>query len=278
MGFPGGLGAGMAKTAQDVLDYSLFEDADPGFIWLQGERARGYNQRNFNEAMSRAAEEGIDPNKFYEQKTYKEAQKEAMGLVQQTSHLSDEEFNGLLERLKGELDQTPQLPEQTQPRMPSREQLGIAALGSAFFPEHAFEIGAQPYQYSQGQAQEQDERNLAQFGVTEKARQGRIAGMRDIYGEESQARRFDTQQVGMMTRQLIEDSYKRERDKIEDAFKQKALDADAAERALRRLEAQKSLGNNERHACARRLTDSPACASVTFVIPQVAHPPTESRR
>jgi hypothetical protein len=115
---------------------------DPGSHWLLNSIAYG---KQFGAGFEKYRQGAVAGKSLEDQHEENMAQ-EAYNMVQKTAMLDDQEFQGLMQQIKSEMDVRPEMPERPMLQAPNLGQAATAAIGSLLFPQHALDIGATPFQ------------------------------------------------------------------------------------------------------------------------------------
>lgn len=103
-----------------------------------------------------------------------EIDKTATELASATAHLSDKEFQQVQQQITQEMGNAPQAPQMQTAAQPNVWQSIVAAATSLFDPQHAFDIGAAPYVAAQNQADQQNQLNMANYQIQDKAHTNKL--------------------------------------------------------------------------------------------------------
>jgi len=142
------------------LDYvrkaDAYEVLDPGSMYLKNSLAQSVKKTQTMNDMFAPQNLALTTDEYVKKQNEQAVAPAVAQALQDTAHLSDEEFYARLDRERALNGQMPLKPEQAQLQQPNNMQMLAAALGSILFPEHAMDTAALPYQYGlQDQAKRQ---------------------------------------------------------------------------------------------------------------------------
>lgn len=147
---------------------SVYKDAldalDPEEAYFLDSLAIGHQKRQSTNVLLDAAMSGETIESIRGQVQAAEASEKALKLAEQSMGLSDDEFNQVLAQLQGEMGTMPNLPERGQIEQPDRLSQGLAAVLSLASPQHAFSIGAVPYQEMARRREEAYQMDVQRYG------------------------------------------------------------------------------------------------------------------
>ena len=119
--------------------------------------------------------------------------------------IDDDEFERLLAQMGQEGQNMPGIPQRGQQKMPGHLEQGLAALLSLGTPEHAFSIGAVPYQNEARKVEEQYQHDVQAYGQEMAKRSERI-NMLEMRMKFAHQKRQETAET---VRRLADEAYKR---------------------------------------------------------------------
>lgn len=132
------------------------QNMDPEMAYLVDSVGSTVGRRsNADVAMKAALTDGATVKSLREQVQAADAAEAALKAAEESMTLDDSTFDKLLGQLDQETNQMPQVPQRGAFEQPSHLEQGIAAFTSLGTPEHAFDIGAVPYQVSAMRREEQ---------------------------------------------------------------------------------------------------------------------------
>lgn len=172
---------GSAGVKMGPLDTQI----DPGSYWLLNGIAKGKTWQTAFEKFRTGALEGKEPQVIQEENVANEVYK----TVQRTAHLDDKQFNEVMQSMRTEMSKRPVRPEYPQLKAPSLEQGLLAGAGALLFPQHAFQIGASPFNAQKALADKQHVQNQMTFEDDMDARKERIGFLGQQLGMLEQRRR-----------------------------------------------------------------------------------------
>jgi hypothetical protein len=160
---------GPPLTRQPVTDLTaVYKDAldslDPEEAYFLDSVAKGHQKRASTNVLLDAAMAGESLDSIRGQVQAAEASEKALRLAEESMGLSDQEFNEVLAQLQGEMGAMPMMPERGQIQQPDRLSQGLAAILSLASPQHAFSIGAVPYQEMARRRDEQYQLDVQRYG------------------------------------------------------------------------------------------------------------------
>lgn len=174
---------------------------DPGSYWLMDRLASGKRFQVGFEKYRQRALGGDRPQVVQEEN----AANEAMNLAQQTAELDEDQFQGVLGQLQQEMGSRPAPPSRPTVGPIGGQQALLAGIGALMFPQHAFKIGATPFQHAQRESELDYAEDLQQFDSDMAARKERIAFLGSRLEMLDKARRDSSERLA----KLAEEARKR---------------------------------------------------------------------
>lgn len=163
----------MADTIAPIKD--ALESLTPEEKYLIDSTGETVSRRvNSSMLFKQALQTGETTSSLTQQVQAAEAADSAYKLAEQASSLSDQEFQQAMQELQNEMQGNPQMPVPGQVQQPDRLSQALAAIFSVATPEHAFSIGAVPYQNQMRIRDENYQIQLKQYGADIAQRDDRI--------------------------------------------------------------------------------------------------------
>lgn len=163
----------MADTIAPIKD--ALESLTPEEKYLIDSTGETVSRRvNSSMLFKQALQTGETTSSLTQQVQAAEAADAAYKLAEQASSLSDQEFQQAMQELQNEMQGGPQMPVPGQVQQPDRLSQALAAIFSVATPEHAFSIGAVPYQNQMRIRDENYQIQLKQYGADIAQRDDRI--------------------------------------------------------------------------------------------------------